>query len=108
MGWRPGSNDQPEPTYGVWEVPEGEKLQEATLPYRPEDTNLLAVSPEGEVIPFGSAEGQIWFWQVAGAREVARLDLRAALEVGEGAHFRVAELAFAPDGELFILSLIHI
>jgi WD40 repeat protein len=140
VGLRPGSNDHPEPTYGVWEVPsgrqagffsgpvkflpsgqflkvetrggqlvisvwdgpEGEKLQEATLPYRPEDTNLLAVSPEGEVIAFGSAEGQIWFWQVAGAREVARLDLRAALEVGEGAHFRVAELAFAPDGELFI------
>jgi WD40 repeat protein len=91
----------PLPTLTFWDGPLGPRLRVVQLPWL-QAIGALSMSPDGQYIAFGLADGTVRFWNVGTAQEVAQLDLKAALEVGPEAEFRLADASFNPDGDLLL------
>ncbi|MGD9840898.1 MAG: WD40 repeat domain-containing protein [Candidatus Bipolaricaulis sp.] len=88
----------------VWDGPLGTRLREVRLPW-PEAVGGLSVSPDGQYIVFGLADGTIRFWELDAGHEVAELNLKAVLGVDPEVEFRIAEVSFSSDGELLLTAV---
>lgn len=91
------------PDLALWDGPRAAAPRILRLPWPP--ATLLTVSPDGHHAVFGLEDGTIRLWEIAGEKEMALLDLKAALAISPEAELRIVEVAFNPDGDLLLTAV---